>query len=131
MPYVYLIQPTILLNTSRYKIGMSRVNNISRMSSYKVGTRYLMICDCDDALALERKLRSVFKDKYKCIGGNEYFESNDELEMISLFVNTVMVHKKMVSTIEEDVNIVSSAPQQKNSLPSEWMRKYRLNPKTY
>lgn len=93
MPYVYLIQPVELVSTNRYKIGMSTLPNLNRMRSYKCGTRYLFVCDCDDALSVERKLINVFNSKYKLIAGNEYFECDNELEMVNLFVNTVMNHK--------------------------------------
>lgn len=79
MPYVYLIQPVELVSTNRYKIGMSNLPNLNRMRSYKCGTRYLLVCDCDDALTLERKLIKVFSNKYKLIAGNEYFECENEL----------------------------------------------------
>lgn len=93
MPYVYLIQPVELVSTNRYKIGMSSLPNLSRMRSYKNGTRYLFICECDDAFEVERKLIKAFNDVFACIAGNEYFEADDELKMINVFVDTVMKHK--------------------------------------
>ena len=65
MPYVYLIQPVELIGTKRYKIGMSSLNNLNRMKSYKNGTRYLFICEKTNALEVERKLIFAFNLKYK------------------------------------------------------------------
>lgn len=93
MSYVYLIQPVELVGTLRYKVGMSTIPNLSRMKSYKNGTRYLWICECEDALVLERKLIKEFNARYKLIGGNEYFEVDCELEMLQLFVDIVLKHK--------------------------------------
>ena len=94
MPYVYLIQPCELVGTMRYKIGMSRVSDLSRMKAYKNGTRYICILECDDALVLERKLIKEFNARYKLIGGNEYFEiDSSELDMLRVFMDIVMRHK--------------------------------------
>lgn len=92
--YCYLIQPVELVGTNRYKIGMSALSNLSRMKSYKNGTRYLCILECVDALAVERQLIKAFNDRYKLIGGNEYFQIDcPELEMLNLFLDIVVRHK--------------------------------------
>lgn len=95
MPYVYLLQPAELVGTNRYKIGMSRIDDLSRVRSYKKGTRYIMICECNDALDTERRLIKEFNKCYSLIAGNEYFEINDELEMINRFNSIVMEHKNI------------------------------------
>lgn len=90
MPYVYLVQPVELVGTNRYKIGMSSLANLTRMQSYKNGTRHLCIFEKANALAVERKLIIAFKQRYRLIGGNEYFEVDDENEMIQLFISIAM-----------------------------------------
>jgi hypothetical protein len=101
MPYVYLIQPKELIDTKRYKIGMSALGNLSRMRFYKSGSRYLFIIECSDAQEVERKLIKVFGLNYKLIAGNEYFECIDESEMINLFIRTVMEHKNAINRPDE------------------------------
>ncbi len=101
MGFVYAVQPTVLLGTQRYKIGMSALDNMSRLKAYGVGVRVIITIECDDARAVESLLLTKFNDKYKLIAGNEYFEIDDELAMINLFVNTVMEHKN--TTKEESV----------------------------
>ena len=94
MSYCYLIQPIELVGTSRYKVGMSTIPNLSRMKAYKNGTRYLWICECEDALILERKLIKEFNSRYMLIAGNEYFEiDSSETEMLKVFADIVIKHK--------------------------------------
>ncbi len=90
MGYVYCIQPAELVGTHRYKIGMSSLNNLNRIRSYKVGTRYLCMIEREDALATERKIKKAFNERYALIAGNEYFEVDDEPAMVQLFIATVM-----------------------------------------
>ena len=95
--YVYLLQPAVLVGTNRYKIGMSREEDLSRIKSYKRGTRYLMIIGCTDTLDVERKLVKEFNSNYNLIAGHEYFEADDELEMINRFNKIVMDHKNEIN----------------------------------
>lgn len=93
MGVVYLIQPVELVGTMRYKVGMSSLDNLTRMKAYKNGTRHLIICECDNTFFVERKLIKAFNKEYKLIGGKEYFEVDCELKMINLFISIVMNHK--------------------------------------
>lgn len=93
MPYVYLIQPADLLNTNQFKVGMSSLDNLSRARSYKNGSRYLFICECSDALEVERKIIKKFNQNYTLVRGREYFEVDNETEMRDRFINIVLKHK--------------------------------------
>lgn len=95
MPHVYLIQPCELVGTNRYKIGMSSLNNLSRLKSYKNGSRYICFFECENALAVEKELIRQFNDRYKRIAGNEYFESNNEADMVQLFMDIVLNYKSI------------------------------------
>ncbi len=117
--YVYLIQPAILRNlpngTSRIKIGMSRVYNLSRLKSYNNGTRYLCILESEDPLATEKKLINAFRNKYKLVAGNEYFEIDNEQNAIDLFIS-------IVKNIPEKNEVVI---ENKEPIPkSEWMNRF-------
>lgn len=122
--YVYLIQPAVLRNlsqgTSRIKIGMSRVYNLSRLKSYNNGTRYLCILESDDPLATEKRLIMAFRNKYKLVAGNEYFEIDNEQNAIDLFISVVrnQSQKKEVITNEEPI------PK------SEWMNRFAYKEST-
>lgn len=92
---VYLIQPCELINTNRYKIGMSRKSDLSRMKAYKNGTRYLFICERQNVLEVEKRIINSFNERYKRIAGREYFEIDEpEENMIEYFISIVMNNKK-------------------------------------
>ena len=48
MGILYLVQPSELRNTFRFKIGRSSKFDLSRVRSYRNGTRYLCIMECID-----------------------------------------------------------------------------------
>ncbi len=96
MGYVYLVQPSVLVGTNRYKIGMSALSDLSRLKAYGNGTRYICILECEDYREVEQLLIRAFDNKYKLVGGKEYFECKDEMIMLNLFVSIVMNHKNKV-----------------------------------
>lgn len=94
MGYIYLIQPSALVGTDRYKIGMSEVNNLSRLQSYNKNTRYLVMMDCEFPRKIERKIIDTFKRKFICISGKEYFKVDiPESELIQLFMSIICCTK--------------------------------------
>lgn len=123
MPIVYLVQPCILLNTSRYKIGRSSQNNLNRIRAYGNNSRYLSILECDDDSILEKILIDKFNKHFKLIGGCEYFEGNEN-EMLNLFITTVMEHKnnKQID-IKDDEDIKNDEERQVVNLS--WLNKYK------
>lgn len=99
----------------RYKLGMSSLNDLSRMKAYKKGTRHIMICECENPFAMEKILIREFhnSDNCKLIAGNEYFEVKDELALINLFINTIMKYKnKQVQPETERVIYVKPINEQ-------------------
>ena len=54
----------------------------------------MFIFEKPNALEVERKLIKAFNSKYKLIGGNEYFEVDDEQTMIELFISVAMGYVK-------------------------------------
>lgn len=108
---VYLIQPCELINTNRYKVGMSKLLNLNRMKAYKNGTRYLFICERKNVLETERSIIKAFNERYKKIAGREYFEINEsEEEMIKYFISIVFPAK--------------NEPENENTKSELWMSKY-------
>ncbi len=114
--YVYFVQPCYMVGTNQYKIGMSALDNLSRAKSYGSGTRYLCILDCADALLVEKELLLVFHEMYHCIKGNEYFEIEDELTALKLFIDIVMKFK--------------SCKSQFTPITLKWFNTFALNPLT-
>ena len=86
---IYLVQPCELVNTNRYKIGMSSKNTLDRVNKgYRKGTRYLNIQEVKNPLNIENRLKKIFNEKYKLIAGKEYFEGDEE-DMKRTFVDIV------------------------------------------
>jgi hypothetical protein len=87
MGILYFIQPAELVGTNRFKVGCSTKNDLSRVKSYKTGTRMIMILQCEDPFLLEQKVLIEFKQQFHKIAGNEYFEG-DEPVMRKVFYDT-------------------------------------------
>lgn len=86
---VYLIQPVELVKCRRFKIGCSRTPDLSRCKNgYNNGSRYICIMECYEPVSVETELIKCFKQKFKLVGGNEYFEG-DELQLRDEFYNVV------------------------------------------
>ena len=75
---IYLIQPAILIGTTRYKIGCSKKNNLERLRTYRKGSRFINIQECRDPFAVELELRKQFENQFKLTAGREWFEGNEE-----------------------------------------------------
>ena len=76
---IYLIQPTELIGTHRYKIGSSKNTELDRIKKgYKKGTRYIVIMECNNPFVLEKQIKKLFNEKFKLIAGYEYFEGNEK-----------------------------------------------------
>lgn len=84
---VYLIQPANLIETNRYKVGMScDIKNYKRLSSYGKGTRYLAIFENCYPKKLETNIKEEFKNKYRLISGTECFECDKETQIVETFL---------------------------------------------
>lgn len=120
MGFVYLIQPCELKGTNRFKVGASSLSNLSRLKSYKSGTRYICFFECKDAFDTEKTLIKEFNARYKLIAGREYFEVNQEEDAIALFMN--IVQKKRVNKI---IEIIDDSVNDKPKVDKkEWMNKF-------
>ena len=118
MGIIYLVQPCELVGTQRYKIGMSSKNDLSRIRSYKNGSRYISIMECENYLIVERLLKKEFDIKFKKIAGREFYEG-DEQEMLDIFIEIVLKNKNENKEIFEDLHIDNNI-----DFKSLWMNKY-------
>lgn len=89
---VYFIQPTELINTNKYKIGMSKKNDLCRLKTYHKGTRFICVMSCKCPVIVETILKKIFQTKYKLIAGTEYFEGIEE-EMLDDFLKIIKKNK--------------------------------------
>jgi hypothetical protein len=81
---LYFIQPAELVGTNRYKIGCSAGMDLIRCKSYKQGTRYIMVLECNQPFVVEKEVKLRFNERFSRIAGKEYFEGNEK-EMRDLF----------------------------------------------
>jgi hypothetical protein len=130
MGILYLVQPSELRNTFRFKIGRSSKFDLSRVRSYRNGTRYLCIMECIDDIYVEKLLINHFNKNYKLIAGCEYFEG-DELCMLNSFINIVMKYKnKSIENkkqVEETLEVVETTIEsiKSNKSLNDWMSKFK------
>jgi hypothetical protein len=96
---IYLIQPTELIGTHRYKIGCSENTELDRVKKgYKKGTRYILIMECNNPFVLEKQIKNIFNEKFKLIAGYEYFEGEEEI-MKEDFFKLKIEHDKNVALL--------------------------------
>jgi hypothetical protein len=93
MGILYFIQPAELVGTNRYKIGCSSKSDLSRLRSYRVGTRILMVLECDNPFEVEGKLIEQFNSIFHKVAGNEWFEGNEK-DMRTLFYDMYLQYEK-------------------------------------
>jgi hypothetical protein len=93
--YVYLVRPkeNVLHNENVYKIGKTKLKNpdinISRLTSYGIGTELIYISQCDNCDLLEREIINEFNKKFnKHVFGTEYYVG-DKYEMMKIIADFV------------------------------------------
>lgn len=102
MGILYLIQPEELIGTDRYKIGMSNNNDLVRCKNgYGKNSRYIIIGECPNPLEIENKVKIEFKNKFKLIKGQEYFEGDLEL-MKKIFISIVFFKEEKQIVIKNE-----------------------------
>jgi len=111
---IYLIQPTLLIGTNKYKIGMSKKNDLRRLESYHNGTRNICILSCKYPLTIEKKIKDTFKNKYELILGNEYFAGNED-DMLNDFLK-IFNENKNTNTLDNINDIDDSSDNDINDI---------------
>jgi hypothetical protein len=82
---VYFIQPEVLLGTDRFKVGKHDKNGLERIKSYGKKTEIIIVWECQNSNFLEFQIIKKFKENFKLIKGNEYFQG-DKQKMKKLFM---------------------------------------------
>jgi len=103
MGIVYLLQPSELKNTNRYKVGRSLKNTLERAKDYKVDSNIIYYMACDDPVDLEKKIKKAFSDNFTLISGEEYFEG-DIKKMKKVFMQVYKQNDSDDSIHEHDKN---------------------------
>ena len=85
MGIVYLVQPTELIGTNRYKVGCSLKDDLTRINTgYHKGTTPHLIEKVDNPFEVEKAILQCFRQHFDHVAGNEYF-SGDIVVMIQCF----------------------------------------------
>lgn len=103
MGIVYLVQPRELIGTSRYKIGCSDQDNLSRVQSYKRGSRYLCIMGCEHPRDLEKIILQSLLKFTKLVAGREFIEG-DEQAIVQEFTTMVTTYGEYGGQTSDTVN---------------------------
>jgi len=78
--YIYLLQEREFIKTKEniYKIGKTKQENLKRICNYDNGSILICQLKCNDCDKLEKKLITLFKEKYELQKdiGYEYFKGN-------------------------------------------------------
>jgi hypothetical protein len=131
--YVYLVIPPELKGTNRVKIGMSKLNNDSRIKSYGKGTDVVIKFNCFNINILENKIINAFKNNFELIKGNEYFKGDIE-EMKNIFLQELTKHQiDNESSIEEHKQEIDNESniEIQNTFSTYKEEKYLLKVKIY
>ncbi len=98
--YVYLVWPKEYIRTNEpiYKTGntVTKQNhvNLQRLTSYGIGSKVLLLLECDDALNMERVILEKFNIEFeRHIFGTEFFVG-DKKKMMQIMMECVMNENK-------------------------------------
>jgi hypothetical protein len=134
--YIYIIRERefIRLNEPTYKIGRTSQLPDDRFNGYPKQSEIILYTAVEDPQAAERKLMSVFKNKFerKKGYGNEYF-NGDINEMITLVYSTLYNNKDKaeISSLKNKINqlvIETECVKEQNKVLSEklkWFESFR------
>lgn len=114
---VYILQPSELLGTNRYKIGCSTNISLSRcINGYNKGSKYISINYCEFPFKLENELKKKFKENFTLISGKEYFEG-DIFKMLNIYfdiiINANEIYKKQIEEKERKIDEEKLAKEEK------------------
>jgi hypothetical protein len=96
--YIYIVRPKeyVLYDKNVYKIGKSEQypsNNVSRCTSYGIGSEIYFISKCNDATIDETNLKKLFNKKFeRHVFGIEFFvgDVNKMIKVMAGYIESVM-----------------------------------------
>jgi hypothetical protein len=122
---IYLVQPSVLFNTNRYKIGYSARCNLDRINSYGRNVTVFFINSCDNPIIYETIIKEEFNKKFKLISGKEYFEGDvNEMKkcIFNIFTQDISTYSKIIEKYnnkEEKTDSDNDEEELKNSMIQE------------
>jgi len=104
--YVYLIRDRehILLNNNIYKVGKTKQHGIKRLNNYSSGSELIIQLKVRNCDIMEKKIITLFKEKYERFEGIESFVGNGESmkEDIYQLCKTEVTQKETTEEEKED-----------------------------
>ena len=103
MGIVYLIQPSVLKGTSRYKIGCSKSSDFTRLQNgYRSGTKVLIVSGTTNPHKLENSIKKEFDKNFHNYSGRVFYEGDGNM-MFKLFTEIVMKYNDETQPFTLDV----------------------------
>ena len=89
--YIYCLRETEFVISCKhvYKIGKTKQNNFKRFTQYPCGSEIKMAIEVIDCDAIEKKLIDVCLKKFKLYKGNEYFQTNNYLDIQTTIIDVI------------------------------------------
>ncbi len=86
--YIYLIQPVLLLDTTKYKFGCSTLKDNSRLKHYGKDATLHFKYECRNPFKIEKYILEKLSENYEKIQ-HEYFDIND-VEVVDVVKNILI-----------------------------------------
>ncbi len=86
--YIYLIQPVLLLDTTKYKFGCSTLKDNSRLKHYGKDATLHFKYECKNPFKIEKYILEKLSENYEKIQ-HEYFNIND-IEVVDVVKNILI-----------------------------------------
>lgn len=123
MGLVYLVQPSELKGTDRYKIGCSHNDGVGRITSgYNLTTVTFLVENVDNPFEVEKRLVHAFAQRFHQLPGSREYFSGNIIDMITCFRAILVAEfdkKKGALQVEQEAATQASEEEQEPLLPNQ------------
>lgn len=135
MGLVYLVQPSELKGTDRYKIGCSHNDGVGRITSgYNLTTVTFLVENVDNPFEVEKRLVHAFVQRFHQLPGSREYFSGNIIDMITCFRAILVAEfdkKKSALQEQEEAATQASEEGQEPLLPNQCPKCRRVFCKPY
>lgn len=121
MGLVYLVQPSELKGTDRYKIGCSHNDGVGRITSgYNLTTVTFLVENVDNPFEVEKRLVHAFAQRFHQLPGSREYFSGNIIDMITCFRAILVAEfdkKKGALQVEQEAATQASEEEDLETLP--------------
>lgn len=123
MGLVYLVQPSELKGTDRYKIGCSHNDGVGRITSgYNLTTVTFLVENVDNPFEVEKRLVHAFAQRFHQLPGSREYFSGNIIDMMTCFRAILVAEfdkKKSALQVQEEAVTQASEEEQEPLLPNQ------------